>query len=64
MATSGGLLGEPEHISGLANPGEILVSRTVVNLTAGSGLQFDAGVDHQLKGVPGTWPTVAAVASN
>jgi len=45
---------------GLAEPGEILVSRTVVDLTAGSGLQFEPRGEHQLKGVPGTWPTFAA----
>ena len=52
------------RISALAEPGEILVSRTVVDLTAGSGLQFEARGDHQLKGVPGTWPTFAAMPSN
>jgi class 3 adenylate cyclase len=49
-----------QRISALAAPGEILVSRTVVDLTAGSGLQFEPRGDHQLKGVPGTWPTFAA----
>jgi class 3 adenylate cyclase len=49
------------RISGLAHPSEILVSRTVVDLTAGSGLQFEPRGEHQLKGVPGTWSTFAAV---
>jgi class 3 adenylate cyclase len=44
------------RISALAGPNEILVSRTVVDLTAGSGLQFEPHGDHELKGVPGTWP--------
>jgi class 3 adenylate cyclase len=48
------------RIAGLADPGEILVSRTVVDLTAGSGLQFQDRGEHQLKGVPGTWATFAA----
>jgi class 3 adenylate cyclase len=44
-----------QRVSGLAGPGEVLVSRTVVDLVAGSGLEFqDRGVRH-LKGVPGSW---------
>jgi len=49
------------RISGLAEPGEILVSRTVVDLTAGSGLEFEPRGEHQLKGVPGSWSTFAAL---
>src|SRR5215831_13969864 len=52
------------RISSLADPSEILVSRTVVDLTAGSGLQFEPRGEHQLKGVPGNWPTFAAVPSS
>jgi class 3 adenylate cyclase len=52
------------RISALAEPSEILVSRTVVDLTAGSGLQFAARGEQRLKGVPGTWPTFAAVPSS
>jgi class 3 adenylate cyclase/alpha-beta hydrolase superfamily lysophospholipase len=48
------------RISTLAGPGEVLVSRTVVDLTAGSGLQFEPRDEHELKGVPGTWETFAA----
>jgi class 3 adenylate cyclase len=48
------------RIAALADPGEILVSRTVVDLTAGSGLHFAARGEHQLKGVPGIWATFAA----
>ena len=51
------------RISTLAEPGEILASRTVVDLTAGSGLQFEPRGEHQLKGVPGTWPIFAAAPS-
>jgi class 3 adenylate cyclase len=51
------------RIADLAEPNEILVSRTVTDLTAGSGLQFDPRGDHQLKGVPGTWLTFAAHTS-
>lgn len=43
------------RVASLAGPGEILVSRTVVDLTAGAGIKFESRGDHQLKGVPGTW---------
>jgi class 3 adenylate cyclase len=43
------------RVEGLAGPDEVLVSSTVRDLVAGSGLTFsDRGV-HELKGVPGTW---------
>jgi class 3 adenylate cyclase len=48
-----------QRVSALAAPSEILVSRTVADLTAGSGLEFDPRGEHQLKGVPGTWLTFA-----
>jgi class 3 adenylate cyclase len=48
------------RIADLAGPNEILVSRTVIDLTAGSGLEFEPRGEHQLKGVPGTWPIFAA----
>jgi class 3 adenylate cyclase len=52
------------RIAALAGSNEILVSRTVVDLTAGSGLHFEPRAEHELKGVPGTWPTFAAQASS
>jgi len=51
------------RVSGLAAAGEVLVSQTVKDLVAGSGITFaDRGVQ-QLKGVPGEWRlySVAAV---
>jgi len=43
------------RVGALAGPSEVLVSRTVKDLTAGSGLVFvDAG-EHDLKGVPDRW---------
>lgn len=43
------------RIMALAQPGEILVSRTLTDLVAGSGLVFrDTGI-HVLKNVPGEW---------
>jgi class 3 adenylate cyclase len=53
-----------QRISATATANEILVSRTVVDLTAGSGLRFEQHGEHQLKGVPGTWPTFAEVSYN
>ena len=48
------------RIAALAGPGEVLVSGTVRDLVAGSGLVFvDRGL-HQLKGVPGEWRVFAA----
>jgi class 3 adenylate cyclase len=48
------------RIEALAEPGEVLVSRTVTELVAGSGLQFDDRGEHDLKGVPGRWQLFAA----
>jgi len=42
-----------------AAPGEILVTRTITDLVAGSGLAFDARGDQPLKGVDGEWPLFA-----
>jgi class 3 adenylate cyclase len=43
------------RVTAIAPPGEILVSSTVKDLVAGSGVEFsDRGV-HDLKGVPGAW---------
>jgi class 3 adenylate cyclase len=38
-----------------AQPGEVLVSRTVVDLVAGSGTTFDDRGEHELKGIPAPW---------
>ena len=43
------------RIAGHAAPGEVLVSGTVRDLVAGSGLAFDDRGEHELKGVPGSW---------
>ena len=43
------------RVSDLADGGEVLVSRTVVDLVAGSGLEFVDRGEHELKGVPGEW---------
>ena len=43
------------RVAALAQPGEILVSSTVKDLVAGSGLEFEDRGSHELKGVPGEW---------
>ena len=43
------------RIMSLAGPGDVLVSSTVRDLVAGSGLEFDDRGTHELKGVPGEW---------
>jgi class 3 adenylate cyclase len=47
------------RISALAAPDEILVSRTVVDLTQGADISFEPRGEHDLKGVPGTWALYA-----
>jgi class 3 adenylate cyclase len=43
------------RVASLAGPSEVLVSRTVTDLVAGSGIEFDKRGAHTLKGVPGEW---------
>lgn len=43
------------RVAALASPGEVLVSSTVKDLVAGSGLRFADRGSSDLKGVPGTW---------
>ena len=43
------------RISSLARPGEVLVSRTVKDLVAGSGLRFEDRGEHELKGIADEW---------
>jgi class 3 adenylate cyclase/pimeloyl-ACP methyl ester carboxylesterase len=49
------------RIGALAAPDEVLVSSTVRDLVAGSGLNFEARGSHSLKGVPGDWHLLAAI---
>jgi class 3 adenylate cyclase len=48
------------RIAALAGDSEVLVSSTVKDLLAGSGVGFDDRREHELKGVPGTWRLFAA----
>jgi class 3 adenylate cyclase/alpha-beta hydrolase superfamily lysophospholipase len=49
------------RVAAVAAAGEVLVSSTVKDLVAGSGLEFEERGDHALKGVPGAWHLFAAV---
>jgi class 3 adenylate cyclase/pimeloyl-ACP methyl ester carboxylesterase len=49
------------RIASLARAGEVLVSHTVRDLVAGSGIEFENRGKHSLKGVPGEWRLFAAV---
>ena len=49
------------RVSALAGPSEVVVSQTVRDLVAGSGLAFDDRGEHALKGVPGTWRAYVVV---
>jgi DNA-binding SARP family transcriptional activator/class 3 adenylate cyclase len=48
------------RIAGEAAPGEVLVSQTLKDLVAGSGLAFDERGSRSLSGVPGQWSLLAA----
>jgi class 3 adenylate cyclase len=43
------------RVGALAQPSEVLVSQTVKDLVAGSGLAFEDAGEHELKGVPDRW---------
>ena len=47
-------------IAAAARPGEVLVSRTVKDIVAGSGIDFEERGEHELSGAPGKWGLFAA----
>ena len=47
------------RVAGQAEPGEVLVSRTVKDLVAGSGIEFADRGTHRLKGAPDEWQLYA-----
>ena len=49
------------RIASLAGSGEVLISHTVKDLVAGSGLEFEDRGVYELKGVPGEWRLYAAL---
>jgi len=44
-----------KRVAASAGPGEVLVSRTVKDLVAGTGLVLEDRGERELKGVPGNW---------
>lgn len=48
------------RVQSTAGPNQVLVSRTVADLVAGSGIAFDDCGEHELKGIPGTWRLLQA----
>jgi class 3 adenylate cyclase len=51
------------RVSGLARADEVLTSRTVRDLVAGSGIEFHDRGPHTLKGIPDQWDVLSVVAS-
>jgi pimeloyl-ACP methyl ester carboxylesterase len=47
------------RVAAHAGPGEVLVSSTVKDLVAGSGIAFSERGAHELKGIPGQWQLFA-----
>ena len=50
------------RVAALAHENEVLVSSTVKDLVAGSGLEFTERGAHELKGIPGEWRLFALSA--
>jgi len=51
------------RVAATAAPGQVLVSSTVKDLVAGSGIAFEERGEHDLKGIPGTWTLHAVVTT-
>ena len=51
------------RVGALAGPSEVLVTSTVKDLVAGSGLAFQDRGEHQLKGIPEAWRLYALSAA-
>jgi class 3 adenylate cyclase len=64
----GGVGGIAVHIgarvAATAAPGEVVVTSTVADLVAGSGIEFAEHGTHELKGVPGQWHFLTAVGDS
>lgn len=61
-AISGLTLHLAARVQSLAGPGEVLVTRTVVDVLTGVALEFVPRGDHELRGIPGLWQLFAAAA--
>jgi class 3 adenylate cyclase len=53
------LVPEFSDLAAAAHASEVLVSRTVADLVAGSVIAFVDRGEHELEGVPGTWRLLA-----
>jgi class 3 adenylate cyclase len=51
------------RVAAQAGAGEVLVSQTVKDLVAGSGIEFEERGSHGLKGLPGEWRLYAVSQS-
>ena len=51
------------RVASVAQPGEVLVSRTIRDLVAGSGIALDDRGEHSLKGVTGEWQLYAVTTA-
>lgn len=51
------------RVAALAKANEVLASRTVKDLVAGSGIEFEPRGEHSLKGVPASWDLYAVADS-
>ena len=51
------------RVAAQAGPGEVLVSQTVKDLVAGSGIEFQDRGGAELKGVPGEWRLYAVAGA-
>jgi len=51
------------RVAAHARTGEVLVSQTVKDLVAGSGIEFEDRGAHELKGIPGEWRLYAVTQS-
>jgi class 3 adenylate cyclase len=51
------------RVASLGTPGDVLVTSTVRDLVAGSGIQFDDRGEHVLKGVGEPWRLFAVVGA-
>jgi class 3 adenylate cyclase/pimeloyl-ACP methyl ester carboxylesterase len=52
------------RVGAAASPSEVLVSQTVKDLVAGSGLEFEDRGEYELKGVPDRWRLYRVVSSD
>ena len=59
LLPDGDLRGMAVHVAArvcdAAGPHQVLVSRTVADLAAGSDFRFEDRGPHELRGVPGSW---------